>query len=56
LLSLREAQQACTASNVMPTEVGTQSEIRTRYVDAWLDPGLRRDDGLSLFVILGRAR
>jgi hypothetical protein len=33
------------ASNVMPTEVGTQTAIHIRYVDVWLDPGLRRDDG-----------
>jgi len=30
---------------VMPTEVGIQTTVRNCCVDAWLDPGLRRDDG-----------
>jgi len=36
----------------MPTEVGAQTVIHIRYVDVWLDPGLRRDDGLfALFPL-----
>ncbi|CCB64638.1 protein of unknown function [Hyphomicrobium sp. MC1] len=31
--------------SVMPTKVGTQTTILNQSVDAWLDPGLRRDDG-----------
>jgi hypothetical protein len=30
----------------MPTEVGAQTVIHIRYGDVWLNPGLRRDDGL----------
>ncbi|MFT3730773.1 MAG: hypothetical protein QM780_04995 [Hyphomicrobium sp.] len=31
---------------VMPTKVGTQTTIHKRDASTWLDPGIRRDDGI----------
>jgi hypothetical protein len=30
----------------MPAQAGTQTSINSGTIEAWLDPGLRRDDGV----------
>jgi hypothetical protein len=41
----RGAREHSAPSNVMPTQVGTQSTVYSPHVETCLGPGLRRDDG-----------
>lgn len=45
-VSAPAADRGTTFTTVMPTEVGTQSSRNMPSADGWLDPGLRRDDGV----------